>query len=205
MADNLNQYVNKVIYAGNTLIDLSTDTATASDVLSGKYFHLKTGERVQGSCTYDADTSDATAAAAQILNGYTAYVNSNKVTGSMTNRQSVTLEIDDVSDELTIPLGYHDGGGKAKLDSTEKAKIIAENIRSGVSILGVTGSMTGTEDVVAGSPTVTPTNQTQVIIPDSSASPAQNYLAQVTVNAIAYNEENNAAGGKTVTIGTAAA
>jgi len=47
-----NPYVNKVQYVRNgtteTLIDLSVDTAQASDVLSGKYFHLASGERVQG-------------------------------------------------------------------------------------------------------------------------------------------------------------
>lgn len=43
-----NPYVNKVVYNGTTLIDLTTDTAVASDVAAGKYFHLASGERVQG-------------------------------------------------------------------------------------------------------------------------------------------------------------
>lgn len=44
-----NQYVNKVDLAdGTNLVDLSSDTAVQSDVASGKYFHLATGERVQG-------------------------------------------------------------------------------------------------------------------------------------------------------------
>lgn len=44
-----NPYVNKVGLAnGTTLIDLSQDTATQADVAQGKYFHLPTGERVQG-------------------------------------------------------------------------------------------------------------------------------------------------------------
>ena len=63
-----NTYKNKVIYDGTVLIDLTNDTAVASDVASGKYFHLATGERVQGSNTYDADTSDANAVASEILN-----------------------------------------------------------------------------------------------------------------------------------------
>lgn len=47
-----NPYVNKVQLAnGTTLIDLSTDTAVASDVAQGKYFHLSTGERVQGTAS----------------------------------------------------------------------------------------------------------------------------------------------------------
>ena len=43
-----NPYVNKVVLGSSTLIDLTADTALASDVLAGKYFHLASGERVQG-------------------------------------------------------------------------------------------------------------------------------------------------------------
>ena len=46
-----NPYVNKVTANGQTLIDLTTDTAVASDVASGKYFHLASGERVQGTAS----------------------------------------------------------------------------------------------------------------------------------------------------------
>ena len=51
-----NPYVNKVGLAdGTTLIDLTTDTAIASDVAQGKYFHLATGERVQGTASGGGD------------------------------------------------------------------------------------------------------------------------------------------------------
>ena len=196
-----NEYCNKVVLAdGRTLIDLTGDDATAADVLYGKKFHLKSGAQGTGSCTYDSDTTDANASASEILSGKTAYVNKNKITGSMTNQESVTLEIDDVDDEITIPAGYHDGGGKAKLDATEKAKIIAENIKSGVEILGVTGSYTG-EGVSARTATADPTFSSQTILPGTG----YDYLSQVTVNAISVVETDNDAGGKTVTIGTAAA
>lgn len=48
-----NPYVNKVVNAetNTTLIDLTSDTAVAADVAQGKYFHLATGERVQGTST----------------------------------------------------------------------------------------------------------------------------------------------------------
>lgn len=197
----LNEYCNKVVLAdGRTLIDLTGDDVKTSDVLYGIKFHLKSGEQTTGICTYDADTSDATAVAAEILSGVSAYVNGSKVSGSMTNQQSVTLEIDDVDDEITIPAGYHDGGGKAKLDATEKAKIIAGNIKSGVEILGVTGTYTG-EGISARSTTADPTFEEQVILPGTG----YDYLSQVTVNAISVVETDNDAGGKTVTIGTAAA
>ena len=57
--------------------------------------------------------------------------------------------------------------------------------------------MTGTEDVTAESPTVTPSASQQVVTPGTG----YNYLAQVTVNAIPYVEAANSAGGLTVTIG----
>ena len=46
-----NQYVNKVIYGNDTLVDLTGDTAEAGDVLLGKSFHLKSG--LQSSGTLD--------------------------------------------------------------------------------------------------------------------------------------------------------
>ena len=195
-----NQYKNKIIYNGTTLIDLTTDTAVAADVLSGKYFHLATGERVQGSCNYNANTADATASASEILATKTAYgAAGTKLTGSMPNNGGNNVTVTDTSG-TTIPAGYYDGSGKAVLDSTSLTNLIAENIRDNVTILGVEGTMSGSEDVHAQAKTVTPTGSQQVIVPDS---PTYNYLSQVTVAAIPYTETDNAQGGVTVTIGTA--
>lgn len=188
--------VNKVIYGSEVLIDLTGDTVDAASLLAGKTAHDKSGEKINGTCAYDADTTDATAAEAEILAGKTAYAGGAKLTGTMPNRGAVAGEIAAASDEYAIQQGYHDGSGKVTIKATEKAKIIAGNIKSGVTILGVTGSYGG-EAVKAQSKSVTPSASEQSVLPDSGF----DYLSEVTVAAIPYAESDNAAGGKTVTIG----
>lgn len=197
-----NQYVNKVIYGGNTLIDLTQDDVTRASVANGIKFHLPTGEATTGTNTYDADTSDGTAIAAEILATKTAYVNGSKIIGSMTNRGEVTGSITTVSGAYTIPSGYHDGSGTVSINSTDQAKLIAENIRSGVTILGVAGSMSGSESVKATSASITPYTTSQTITPSDLGD--YNSITEITVAAIAFSETDNPSGGKTVTIGTVA-
>ena len=196
-----NQYVNKVVFGNTTVMDISDTTADPSKVLASEKFYDRSGAPQTGSCTYDADTSDADATAAEILLNKTAYVNGNKLTGSMPNRGAVTLTIDDINDELAIQNGYHDGSGVAKLDSSEKAKIIAENIKKDVVILGVTGTYEGSATPTSTAKTVTPYTTSKTYLPSGESTPVD-YYSQVTVNAIAYTEIDNQQGGKTVQIGT---
>lgn len=189
--------ISKVIYGGNTLIDLTGDTVVKEKLLSGYTAHGADGEPITGTCTYDADTGDATAGAAEILKGKTAYKNGAKLTGTMPNNGAVSGKITTKAGQYTVPQGYHDGSGKVQIDATEQEKIIPANIREGVVILGVEGTMTGTEGAKPQSKTVTPAVSEQTVLPDNG----YNYLAQVTVAAIPYVESENSAGGTTVTIG----
>lgn len=189
--------ISKIIFDGKTLIDLTADTVTADKMLKGVTAHGKDGELVTGTCDYDANTQDATAAVAEILKGKTAYNKGAKLTGTMPNNGAVSGKITTVTGEYTVPQGYHDGSGSVAIDATEQAKITPANIRSGITILGVEGTMSGVESVKAQTKTVAPTSTEQVIVPDGD----YNYLSQVTVKAIAYTETENSAGGKTVTIG----
>lgn len=188
--------ISKVVFGDETLIDLTSDTVAADKLLTGFTAHGKDGELITGTCSFDADTGDATAQADEILLSKTAYVNGSKVTGTMPNNGAVTGTINTVAGKYTVPMGFHDGSGKVSIDSTEQAKIIPTNIREGITILGVEGSMSGSEDMKAQAKTVTPKTEQQVVSPDEG----YNALSQVTVAAIPYNEAENPAGGKTVTI-----
>lgn len=194
------QYVSKVVLGDETLIDLTSDTITADKLAYGITAHDKSGAPVTGTSTYDADTSDATATAAEILSTKTAYVNGGKVTGTMPNRGAVTGTISTKAQQYTVPQGYHDGSGKVGISSTEQAKIIATNIREGITILGVEGTMSGTEDMhIEPAKSVTPTLAAQTVLPATG----YDGMAQVTVNAIPVTRADNAQGGVTVTIAAA--
>lgn len=189
--------INKVVYGGKTLIDLTGDTVTADKLLSGITAHGKDGELVTGTCMFDVDSNDATVAVAEILKGKTAYARGKKLVGTMPNNGAVTGSIKTLTDSYVIAQGYHDGSGKVGIDATEKKKLTANNIREGVTILGVKGTMSGSEGVKAQAKTVTPSSVQQTIMPDAGYT----HLSQVTVEKIPYVESENSAGGITVTIG----
>ena len=197
-----NTYINKVIFGGDTLINLENDDVTRASVLNGKYFHLPSGERTTGTCTYDADTSDADASTDDILSGKTAYKNGSKLTGTMSNQGEKHLTITARDTAVTIPAGYHDGSGDIGLGSADKAALISTNIRSGVTVLGIQGSMSGSENIKATSTTITPYTTSQTVQPSDLGD--YNSFSAVTISAIAYTETDNVAGGKTATIGTVA-
>lgn len=192
-----NQYNSKVVLSnGTVLIDLTSDTVTAPTLLAGVTAHGKDGAPVTGTCTYDSDTSDDTAAVGEILSGKTAHARGTKLTGTMTNNGAVTGTISTKAGQYTVPQGYHDGSGKVSISTTEQNKIIAGNIKSGVEILGVTGTYSG-EAITSQTKNATPTWSSQTIQPDTG----YDYLSAVTVAAIPITYTDNSAGGVTVTIG----
>lgn len=188
--------INKVVYGDQVLIDLTGDTVTADKLLRGFTAHGKDGSPIEGACTFDVDSQDATAAVAEILAGKTAYARGAMLTGTMPNNGSVSGEVSTKDGQYSIPQGYHDGGGKVGIASAEQSKLIPGNIKSGITILGVTGTYGG-ESISTQSKTVTPSVSQQTVQPDVG----YDYLASVTVAAIPYSEAQNSAGGTTVTIG----
>lgn len=193
-----NEYVSKVVLSnGTTLIDLTGDTVTASDILTGVTAHDKSGASITGTCSYDSDTSDDTAAVGELLAGKSAHARGAQIIGTMPNNGAVTGTISTKAGQYTIPQGYHDGSGKVSIATAEQNKLIATNIRQGVTILGVEGTMSGSEGVVAQAKTATPSWSQQVIAPDTGYT----HLSQVTVASIPIAYSDNAAGGQTVTIG----
>lgn len=190
-------YNSKVVLSdGTVLMDLTGDTITAADLQSGVTAHDKSGAPITGTNTYDSDTSDDTAAVGEILSGKTAHARGTKLTGTMTNNGAVSGKISTKAGTYTVPQGYHDGSGSVGIDSTEQAKIVAGNIKAGVTLLGVEGTYSG-EAITAQSKSATPSWSSQTIQPDTG----YDYLSAVTVAAIPITYSDNAAGGKTVTIG----
>ena len=89
-----------------------------------------------GTATF-MDTSDANAVAGEILNGKTAYVNGSKITGNISSKAAETFT--PTTSDQTINSGqYLSGVQTIKGD----ANLVAGNIRSGVTIFGISGSLT---------------------------------------------------------------
>ena len=138
--------------------------------------HLDFSERILA-IDSGIDVSDANAVVGDVLTGKTFYaVDDTKKTGTMADNGTVNTDITTKAQEVTIQQGYHSGSGKVKISSTEQAKIVADNIKSGVSILGQAGGLTPakaeetktvTPNFASGNVVVTPTTDkvmTQVTI-----------------------------------------
>ena len=95
------------------------------------------------------------------------------------NNGAVAGTISNAATPYTVPGGYHNGQGTVDIAPTEKAKLVAGNIKSGVTILGVEGSYSG-ESANLQAKTVIPTKSQQ----DITADEGYDALSQVTVEPI---------------------
>ena len=92
-------------------VDVTDTTAVASDVASGKIFHLadgstSTGTNSGGGGSSGTDTSDATLTSGdQMLDGVTAYSNGVKYTGTIESRSSSDLTASGAT--VTVPAGNY--------------------------------------------------------------------------------------------------
>ena len=80
------------------------------------------------------DTSDATATAADMKNGVTAYVNGEKITGSAYTRGTVKAVVDGRPHYLQT--GFYEG-----INIPGDTELLPENIKSGIEIYGTTGTL----------------------------------------------------------------
>ena len=192
-----NKYINKLIVGNEVKFDLTGDDITPAALAKGITAHDKSGAPIVGTCTFDVDSSGVKTSPSEVLTGKTFGAGGQIKTGTMPNNGSKTLNITEAAKPVAIPAGYHDGGGKAQIAAEEAAKLIPANVREGITVLGVTGTMSGSEDMKPQAKTATPTFAEQEILPDEE----YNCLSSVTVQAIPVTYTDNAEGGQTLKIG----
>ena len=191
-----NQYNNKIVLSdGTVLIDLTMDDVKAEHVQKGIKFHDKTGAERTGTNTKTVDASNVTADPAEVLAGETFGRGNEVATGTMPNNSGKNVYVTSKSG-ASIPRGFYDGAGVAKISDEDAAKIVPGNIKEGVTILGVTGEF-GADDISAQSKEVVPSFVDEQVSPDGGYT----FLSGVLVKAIPVLRTDNSAGGVTVTIG----
>lgn len=143
--------VPKGYHSGTGAVSIETETKTATPT-KAKQTVSPTEGKVLSSVTVNAipaqyvDTSDATATAAQILDGATAYVDGELVEGTMPNNGAVTETLDTATTSYTVPAGYHSGTGKVSVSLETKS---ATPTKSPQTISPSTGKLLSSVSVAA--------------------------------------------------------
>ena len=187
--------INRVLFGDKIVLDLSNDGVNEHNLLNGITAHDKTGKLITGECPYDCDTSDTDIKSDEILQGSKAFARGGEIIGTMPNKENWSATIKKATDSIAIPTGFHEGGGRVEIDEDERKKILEENIREGVEILGVKGSMSGKESVKTEPGEATPTVAGFTLVPTAGY-----YFTEVAIKPIPYEEIPNDYG-TTVKIG----
>lgn len=167
---------------GSGTVSIVTETTSVTPTKSEQTIVPSSGKVLTSvsvgaiSDTYQ-DVTGVTAAAADVLSGKVIVdASGNELAGTMTDNGAVSGSISTKAGTYTIPEGYHNGSGSVGISSTEKAKIIASNIKSGVSILGVQGSYVG--ELVEISGKISSSNGS-VVISDSNITSTSKLVAGI--------------------------
>ena len=113
-----NPYVNRVDYNGSTLIDITDTTAAASDVVSGKWFYLASGQKVQGSVSTRSSSSlsasgaTVTAPAGYYASDATKTISSGTEGTPTATKGTVSNHQVSITPSVTNSAGYISGGTK---------------------------------------------------------------------------------------------
>ena len=143
--------VPKGYHSGAGTVSIDPETKTVTPTTSQQTVSPASG-KVLSSVTVNAipeqyvDTSDATATAAQILDGATAYVDGELVEGTMPNNGAVTETLDTATTSYAVPAGYHSGTGKVSVSLETKS---ATPTKSPQTISPSTGKLLSSVSVAA--------------------------------------------------------
>lgn len=161
--------ISKIEYFGKVLIDLSEDTVTAETLIKGVTAHDKTGTQITGTAETGSDTSDATATAGDIAYEKTAYVNGEKITGTLrevksggtaTGYSGATPSVSGTelkfSKEATVDRIWRTGGTMfLNAPLTEFGDAAAEDVAAGKTFTSAAGlKVAGTAQTSAASPVI---------------------------------------------------
>ena len=172
----------KGYHSGTGSVSISPESKTATpttaqQTISPTAGKVLTSVIVEAIPSQYVDTSEATAAAGDILEGATAYVDGEEVTGTMPNNGAVNKTLDATMQSYTIPEGYHNGEGAVNVSletknatptkSPQTISPSAGKLLSSVSVAAipdayqdVTGVTAAAADVLTGKTIVSATGET---------------------------------------------